>query len=134
MKNLYFLIFICFLTFSFSCTQKSYETEIRDIANNANRNLPTMVDSETRLESVSPESGKIYQYNYTLINVEKGNFNATNFSERQKSKILSGINKLKNRSGFKFFVENNVTFSYSYNDKNGKNLLKILISPSEYKE
>lgn len=133
MKNIYFSIVICFLTLSFSCTQKSYETEIRDIANDTNRNLPTMVDSETRLESVSPESGKIYQYNLTLINVEKRNFDATSFSERQKSTILSGINKMKNQSGFNFFDENNVTFSYSYNDRNGVNLLKISIPPSDYK-
>jgi len=133
MKNLYFSIVICFLTLSFSCVQKSYETEIRDIANDTNRNLPTMVDSETRFESVSPESGKIYQYNFTLINVEKRNFNAASFSKRQKSTILSGIKKMKNESGFKFFIENNVTFSYRYNDKNGKNLLKISIPPSDYK-
>ncbi len=133
MKNLYFTIVICFLTLSFSCTQKSYETEIRDIANDTNRNLPTMVDSETRFESVSPESGKVYQYNFTLINVEKRNFNASSFSEKQKSTILSGIENMKNQSGFKFFVENNVTFSYSYNDKNGENLFKISIPPSDYK-
>jgi hypothetical protein len=92
-----------------------------------------MVDSETRFESVSPESGKVYQYNFTLVNVEKGNFNSASFSEKQKSTILSGIKNMRNKSGFKFFIENNVTFSYSYNDKNGINLLKISIPPNEYK-
>jgi len=133
MKNLYFSIVICLLTISFSCTEKSYETEIRDIANDTNRNLPKMVDSETRFESVSPESGKVYQYNFTLINAEKANFNSSSFSEKQKSTILSGIKNMRNQSGFKFFIENNVTFSYSYDDKNGENLLKISIPPSEYK-
>lgn len=133
MKNLYFSIVICLLTISFSCTEKSYETEIRDIANDTNRNLPIMVDSETRFDSVSPESGKVYQYNFTLINVEKRNFNAASFSEKQKSTILSGIKNMKDKSGFKFFVENNVTFSYNYNDKNGENLLKISFPPSDYK-
>jgi hypothetical protein len=122
MKNLYFSIVICLLTISFSCTEKSYETEIRDIANDTNRNLPSMVDSETRFESVSPESGKVYQYNFTLVNVEKGNFNSASFSEKQKSTILSGIKNMRNKSGFKFFI-----------DKNGINLLKISIPPNEYK-
>lgn len=92
-----------------------------------------MVDSETRFESVSPESGKVYQYNFTLINAEKGNFNSSSFSKKQKSTILNGIKNMRNQSGFKFFIENNVTFSYNYDDKNGENLLKISIPPSEYK-
>ena len=92
-----------------------------------------MVDSETRFESVSAESGKIYKYHYTLINVEKGNTDVANFSERQKQTILDGLKNLKNKSGFKFFIENNVTFAYSYNDKNGENLLNITIPPSDYK-
>ena len=55
------------------------------------------------------------------------------FSEKQKEIILSGIKNMRNQSGFKFFIENNVTFSYNYDDKNGENLLKISIPPSEYK-
>ena len=132
MKNIYFTILLSFLTLC-SCTQKSFETEINEIANETNKNLPTMVDSDTRLESVSAESGKVYKYHYTLLNVDKRNFNAANFSENQKQTILSGINSIKNKSGFNFFNENNVTFSYSYNDKNGENLLNISILPSDYK-
>tara|TARA_R110002096_G_scaffold138084_1_gene291604 strand:+ start:73 stop:474 length:402 start_codon:yes stop_codon:yes gene_type:complete len=133
MKNLAFTAIICLLTFSFSCAQNSYETEIKNIANDTNRELPAMVDSETRFESVSPKSGKIYQYNYTLINVVKSNFNAESFSKNQKLTILNGIKKMRNNSGFKFFIENNVTFAYNYNDKNGENLLKFFITPSDYK-
>lgn len=132
MKKIYLTTIILFLTLS-SCTQKSYDTEINEIVDGTNKNLPTMVDSETRFESVSAESGKVYKYHYTLINAEKRNFDVANFSEKQKQTILSGINDLKNKSGFKFFIENNVTFAYSYDDKNGENLLNILISPSDYR-
>ena len=92
-----------------------------------------MVDSETRFESVLVKPGKVYQYNYTLINIEKRNFDVADFSIKQKKTILNGIKSMSTKSGFKFFVENGVTLSFIYDDKNGDNILNISIPPSEYK-
>jgi hypothetical protein len=127
------LIAIFILILSSACRQKSYETEIREIAESTNKNLPMMVDSETRFESVLVKPGKVYQYNYTLINIEKRNFDVADFSIKQKKTILNGIKSMSTKSGFKFFVENGVTLSFIYDDKNGDNILNISIPPSEYK-
>ena len=133
MKSKITLLTICLFTFLTSCVQNSFNDEIQDIANDTNRKLPTMVDNATRLENVSVHTGKVYQYNFTLINVEKRNFDSYSFKNNQKSKLVSEIRQMSKKSGFDFFVDNNVTFSYSYKDNNGDFLLSILVKPSDYK-
>lgn len=147
MKSKLLLLAICLLSFLTSCiqkttdnqdiandkNQKAFETEIQDIADDTNKKLPMMVDSETRWDNVSVHPGKIYQYNYTLIKVVKENFDIHNFEENQKTKFLSGIEQMSKDPGFKFFRNNNVTFSYSYRDKNGDQLLKLLFGPNDYR-
>ena len=133
MKSKITLVVIFFLSFLTSCNQKSFNTEMQDIANDTNRKLPKMVDNVTRLENVNILSGKVFQYNYTLVNVEKGSFDSYSFKKNHKIKLISGVIQMSKKSGFDFFDVNNVIFSYSYNDKNGNFLLSILVKPSDYK-
>lgn len=133
MKSKIALLTFCLFTILTSYGQNSFNTEIQDIANDTNRQLPTMVDNATRLENVSIHTGKVYQYNFTLVNVVKGNFDNYNFKKNQKPKLVSGVRQMSKKTGFDFFANNNVTFSYSYKDKNGNFLLNILVKPSDYK-
>jgi hypothetical protein len=132
MKKTATLLIISFLTFFISCAQDSFDAKILSFANDTNRNLPAMVDSTTRLENVSVHSGKIYQYNYTLITVEKKNFNIEVFTKNQKPILINGVRQFRNKAGFNFFADNHVNFAYSYKDKNGEYLLKILVTPNDY--
>jgi len=49
----------------------SFEQVMLQAANEMNKSCPTMIDSETRLDSATVILPKIFQYNYTLINYEK---------------------------------------------------------------
>jgi hypothetical protein len=136
MKNYYYFIIFSCLCLSFSCTEKSYDSEIKEIAEGTNKNLPTMIDSGSRLDSVNIEKGRTFQYNVTLISVDKSEIkrgNNVTFANNQKALILERLENLKKEFNFKFFIENDVTFSYSYYDKNGEFILKLLVPPNEYK-
>ena len=90
-----------------------------------------MVDKETRLDNAVALPNNIFQYNYTLINMEKATTDINRIETYLTPIVINGV---KTNPEMKFNRENKTTMGYYYKDKNGEFLFKILVSPDLYAE
>ena len=115
---------------------QSYKTSLfvrlmKDDVAKINSTCPVMVDADTRLDSAIVLHGKTIEYCYTLIHVLKDSVGITNAKENLESVILNGVISSPSLAKYR---ENNATMVYNYNDKEGASILKICITPNEYKK
>ena len=103
---------------------------IIDQVSNVNRNLPVMIDSETRLDNMMPVNQKTFQYTYTLVNMERGKVDTTAMKNRMEPLI---INAVKTAPDMEVQRRNEMTIVYYYKDKNGNYLFSIAATPDKYK-
>jgi len=99
-------------------------------AGNANRNLPIMLDSETRLDNMMSTDNKTFQYTYTLVNMETGKVDTTVMKNRAEPYI---INTVKTSPEMESQRQQEITFVYYYKDKNGNYLFSVVVTPDKYK-
>jgi hypothetical protein len=99
------------------------------VAEEVNKACPVVVDKETRLDNAVALPENTFQYNYTLVNVEKSDIDTVGFKATMDPLIL---NQLKTNPQMKFFRDNKVTMNYLYKDKNGVFVSLISVSPDEY--
>lgn len=115
-----------------SCSAK--DTVIKALldktANDLNKTCPMMVDSETRLDNVTVLPGKVFQYNYTIVNYVKDSLDPVALQASLQPNML---NQIKTNPDLKLFRDNEVTLAYNYVDKNGIFLLKMNFGPKDYK-
>jgi hypothetical protein len=108
-----------------------YDKQMMEFASEINKNCPIMIDNATRFDNATPLPGKVFQYNYTLINMVKDSFDA---EELKKNLEPSVINFVKSNPEMKTVRVNKVTINYSYRDKNGTFLFTITVTPDLYVE
>ena len=105
------------------------EEALIKIANEVNKNSPLMIDRDTRFDNAISLPDNIFQYNYTLVNMEKSAVDTVEIIT-YLTPIL--INNARTNPDMKAFLQSEVTLSYSYKDKNGNYLFKIFVTPSQY--
>jgi len=110
--------------------QNIFDKNLVQTANQLNKNLPVMLDSETRLDSTMALPGKKFSYYYTLVNYSVDELDIENFENIMKPTILNG---LKTNSDLKGFRDNKVTMIYFYKDKNGNEIVKFEFTHDDYK-
>jgi len=99
-------------------------------ASEFNKMCPIMVDKETRLDNSMALPDNVFQYNYTLVNMEKNNINISELEEYIKPIIL---NTIKTNPDLKLFRDHKTTMSYDYKDKNSEHLFKLSFTADQYK-
>ena len=99
------------------------------IASEINESCPIMIDSETRLDNTITLPSKVFQYNYTLINMEKEAVDIIMLKNHLEPNIT---NFVRTNPDMKFQRDNKVTVNYYYKDKNGNYLLTISVTPEQY--
>lgn len=107
----------------------SYDETMMRAASELNKSCPMMVDQETRLDNAVSLPGNIFQYNYTLINIEKTAIDIDGLVSHLQPNI---INNVKTNPDMKINRENKTTMAYSYKDKHGEFLFKISVTPDKY--
>lgn len=100
-----------------SNTKLTY-SDLQEIASDANKDLPEMIDEGTRIDYVTGGDGTL-TYNYTLINNDKTDFEYNFFQKSLKEEMTKNI---CTNPDYDSFIENNIVLKYKYFDKN-----KILI-------
>ncbi|WP_417884576.1 hypothetical protein [Zunongwangia sp.] len=107
----------------------SLEDQLIDAAQELNEVTPKKIDQDTRLDSASTVSDKIFKYHYTLVNLEKSEVNLNDLNNYMKTNLTESV---KNTPELKQFRDNKVTMSYNYYDKNGVFITSINITPAMY--
>lgn len=115
----------------FACGKEESKSIINDTmiktASDMNKQLPMMVDKDTRLDNVAVLNQR-YKYFYTMVSSSYGDFNqdylAKNFAPIVKNRVCT-------TKEMKSIFDNKYTVDYVYRDKNGKNITTITITPKE---
>lgn len=109
----------------------SLDKQLVQIANELNKNCPMMVDQFTRLDNSHVLPNKTLQYNYTLVEIEKSEFNLDTIRKYVEPNIISNV---RTNPDMKYLRANNITFNYNYRDKNGEFVWKLEITPDMYED
>jgi hypothetical protein len=110
----------------FCITKPSLNKQLTSMANEMNKSCPMMVDKETRLDNAVVTPDDVFQYNYTLINIEKGQVD-TDAIKKYIQPVVT--NNLKTNPDMKFQRDNKVSLKYYYKDKNGTYLFSLIVKP-----
>ncbi len=99
------------------------------VADEINKTCPFMVDSETRLDNAISFPKNVFQYNYTLVNIEKASTDTLEMREYLEPTIT---NYVKTNPQMKFQRDSKTTINYYYKDKAGLFLMLISVTPEKY--
>jgi hypothetical protein len=122
--------FIVMFYFTQNLFKPSFDKTMMNAASELNKTCPVMVDSDTRLDNSVALPGNIFQYNYTLVNLEKSSADIEGLKNFIRPNV---INTVKTTPEMKFIRDNNATVNYHYSDKKAQNLFTVSVKPEDYK-
>jgi hypothetical protein len=128
---------VAFFAIAYFGTQKlffnsgSIDKEMMNVANEINKSCPMMIDSETRLDNTVAMPDKVFQYNYTLVNLDKSQVDTVSAKKYLETNI---VNQVKTNPQMKYQRDHQWILNYLYKDKNGIYLLMINVTPDKYAE
>lgn len=106
-----------------------YDKAIMQAASELNKTCPVMIDSETRLDNAIALPNKIFQYNYTLVNLDRLDIDTI---EVKKNLEPSVTNHIRTNPDMKYYRDNKITMRYYYKDKDGNYAFSISVTPEQY--
>lgn len=116
-----FLIFII---------SSSPDRQVLKFAKEMNKHCPMMIDAVTRLDKVNALSDNSLHFNYTLMYHDKDSLIIENLKHYMEPMILK---KIKTSSVLSKYIKKNITWIYSYNDKDGDFIFKLIYTPEQLK-
>lgn len=108
----------------------TFDKQMMQIASELNKSCPIMVDAETQLDNAVALTDNTFQYNYTLVSMERATLDISELENYLQPIIL---NNIKTNPDLKTFRDNDVIMAYDYKDKNGEHLFKLTFKPENYK-
>jgi len=107
------------------------DESLKQMAAEANKTLPAMVDKETRLDSLEALPGNTLQYDYTAVNYAKADVNVDEMKKAVEAGLMTSV---KANADLKELRDKKTTFNYKYSDKNKVDLFTVSITPDKYAE
>ena len=125
-----FVIAISLLLIQCNSDKKKLNRELTKIAAEWNRSTPVALEAHTRFDSVGVTPDNLFQYYYTITNIE----NPQKLIASYKNEMLEKMDKIyaTDRS-LQFFVENRVTMEYIYRDTMQNVVDVITIETDKYR-
>jgi hypothetical protein len=108
----------------------SPDRDVLKFVKEMNKTCPTMVDIETRLDKVTALAENSLQFDYTLIYRHKDSVAIGNLRQYMEPVILD---KIKTSPTLSRYLTKDLTWIYSYNDRNGDFIFKITYTPEQFK-
>ena len=125
------ILFLCIvLTIAVKKVFFNTDREVVKFVKGMNKTCPTMIDRETRLDKVLTFDNHNLQFNYTLIYQTKDSLPIPALKNYMEPLILE---KIKNSGTLRKFLNKNLTWIYSYNDKHGDFIFKVTYTPDQFK-
>lgn len=94
-----------------------------------NKNLPMMLDQNTRLDTTHPEPDKTLVYRYTLVNTKIAALDKVKFVESMRPMIVAHY---RTNDTMKAFRDGGVTMKYRYSDQQGNFITEIVVHPRDF--
>ncbi|MBN2639685.1 MAG: hypothetical protein JXR65_11445 [Bacteroidales bacterium] len=100
-------------------------------ASEINKTCPVMVDQYTRLDNAVVLPDKVFQFNYTLLNIDT---ESVNINELKKNLEPSIINYVRTSPQIQKLRDEKVTINYNYRNDSGAYLFTISVKPEDYEK
>ncbi|MBJ6369162.1 hypothetical protein [Snuella sedimenti] len=110
--------------------QEPFANYLQKVSDDTNKKCPITINKYTRLDNTHILSGNTIQYNYTLVDFEKGEADIKLIEKEFTNTIL---NDVKTNPKLKILRDKNITITYYYKDKNGEFLYNFKVTPNMYK-
>jgi len=124
-------ILLLFFVQQFFFSTPSVDSQLMSAASELNKHCPIYVDKYTRFDNSIAVPGKVFQFNYTILNMVKDSVDTMAIKKDKEPEML---NFVKTSPALKIHRENGLTLNFAYRDKNGKYLFTISINPEKYKK
>jgi len=135
LRTAFAILLILALSFAFAaCGSKddADQKALEEAADKLNAQCPMTIDSETVLDNVVASAGKVFQYNYTLVNYASTDFTAEEVAELQTTIEDYLISTIASNSDMAELRDMGTTFKYVYKANDGAELVSITITPDQY--
>jgi hypothetical protein len=109
----------------------SYDKSVTDFVKTINKSCPDMIDPETRMDKVLLYGENNLQFNYTLVHMIKDSLPIPTLKKYMEPVIYG---KIRNSGTLRQFLNKNLTWIYSYSDKNGDFIFKVTYTPDMFKD
>ncbi|WP_461637436.1 hypothetical protein [Labilibaculum euxinus] len=107
----------------------TFDKVLMEMAGELNKSCPIMVDNATRLDNAVALPDNVFQYNYTLIGMNKDSVNIEELKSYLKPTIINSVKTNPDMQGMR---DNKVKVNYYYKDKSGVYLFTISVKPEQY--
>ncbi len=104
------------------------ENAMARISESLNKQLPKMINSETRLDKTTVGPGKRFSYFYTMVNYKGSEFDREDLKQSIGAKIRDSACTEKSLQAF---FEKGLTIVYSYSGNDGAPAFEIPVNPSD---
>ncbi|MCH6233797.1 hypothetical protein [Cognataquiflexum rubidum] len=111
-------------------TDSAFDKQLALLSTEINKTTPILVDQNTRLDRTETKRGEVFLYHYTLVNMEKGNFEEDELKEFLREQIL---NNIKNNPDLQYFRAHGAAMTYTYKDKNSTHLFDLTFTSDDYR-
>ena len=109
----YSIITLVMMFIQCSPKDKVLNDQLTKMADNLNESTPVVLDPHTRFDSVGVTPDNIFQYYYTLIDID----NPKELLKEQKEDIIKNMGlAFTTDKSLHVFTKNNVTLQYIYSD------------------
>ena len=109
----YSIITLVMMLIQCSPKGKQLNDQLTKMADNLNESTPVVLDPHTRFDSVGVTPDNIFQYYYTLIDID----NPKELLKEQKEDIIKNMGlAFTTDKSLHIFTKNNVTLQYIYSD------------------
>jgi len=134
LRTAFAILLILALSFAFAaCGSKDADQKaLEKAADELNAQCPMTIDSETVLDSVAASAGKVFQYNYTLVNYASTDFTTEEIAELKATMEDYLISTISSNSSMAELRDMGTTFKYVYKANDGAELVSITITPDQY--
>ena len=108
--------------------ENSIHRMLAQVASRMNDDLPTMIDSQTRLDTTAAGARRSFYFRYTLLDVsDEGDFDTEQFVSQVRPFL---VNQLRTHPQMKPFWQSGIVTHFQYSDEQGVFLCEIVIEPS----
>ncbi|CEM60431.1 hypothetical protein DWQ65_04970 [Treponema phagedenis] len=114
-----------------SANDKQVIAELKESEKMLNATLPRMIDSVTNWDEVKFKEPDVYEYYYTILNIEEKKLGSK--KEFLQTVLKNSIiENYKDNAAVDIFRINNMTLKHIYRDKNKTEIFTITLLPGEY--
>jgi hypothetical protein len=105
-----------------------FGADLMALAGELNKKLPTMLDSETRMDTVDASSDRVL-FSYTLVNHKAEEFDAAYFVAVMRPELIRQTCTIDTM--MRNILKRNIVVGYSYSSSDGKHIATIDVHPAD---